>query len=111
MTVTVKTLIGPKYAEAATTIEYTASNVKALVDKFTVTNTGAADATLSVYFVSSDAAVGDSNLILNERGVAPGETYTCPEIVGHLVAKDYSIQVLASVASTLVIMASGREVS
>lgn len=111
MTVTVKSMIGPKYAEASVTIEYTASNVKALVDKFTVTNTGAADATLSVYFVVGGGSAGNSNLILDARGVAPGETYTCPEIVGHLVAKDYSIQVLASVPSTLVIMASGREVS
>jgi len=111
MTVTVKALIGPKYAEASTTIEYTASNVKALVDKFTVTNTGAADATLSVYFVPSSGSSGNSNLILDARAVAPGETYICPEIVGHLVAKDYSIQVEASVASMLVIMASGREVS
>ena len=111
MTITVKTLIGPKYAEAATTIEYTASNVKTLVDKFTVTNTGAADATLSVYFVPGSGSAGNSNLILDARAVAPGETYTCPEIVGHLVAKDYSIQVEASVASTLVVLASGREVS
>ena len=111
MTVTVKTLIGPKYAETSVAIEYTASNAKTLIDKFTVTNTGAVDATLSVYFVAINGTAGNNNLILDARGVAPGETYTCPEIVGHLVAKDYSIQVLASVASTLVIMASGREVS
>jgi hypothetical protein len=111
MTVTVKSMIGPKYAEASTTIEYTASNVKTLVDKFTVTNTGAADATLSVYFVPSSGTAGNSNLILDARAVAPGETYICPEIVGHVVPKDYSIRVLASASSTLTIMASGREVS
>ena len=44
MTVTVKNIIPRKQAENVQTTQYTASNCKTIIDKFTVTNTSAAGA-------------------------------------------------------------------
>ena len=42
MTVTIKVLIPAKQAENSQTTQYTAVNCKAIIDKFTITNTSAA---------------------------------------------------------------------
>ncbi len=47
MTITPTVLIEPKLAEATNTVQYTATGVNAIVDKFTVTNNGAAAATIT----------------------------------------------------------------
>ena len=82
MAVSSKVLIPSKLAEIAQTTQYTATNVKATIDKFTATNTDTADATLSVNLVAASGTPGAGNLIVDTRTIAPGETYTCPELVG-----------------------------
>ena len=47
MTVSIKVLIPPKQAENAQTTQYTAVNCKAIIDKFTATNTTAGNVTIS----------------------------------------------------------------
>jgi hypothetical protein len=47
MTVSIKVLILAKQAENAQTTQYTATNVKAIIDKFTVTNTSGNNVTFS----------------------------------------------------------------
>jgi hypothetical protein len=47
MTVSIKVLIPAKQAENAQTTQYTATNVKAIIDKFTVTNTSGNNVTFS----------------------------------------------------------------
>lgn len=111
MTITAKVLIEPKLAEAVNTVQYTASGVDAIIDKFTVTNNGAADATITVNLVTNLGTASASNRIINARNIAVGETYTCPELVGQvLVDADY-ISTTASAATTLTIRASGREIT
>ena len=53
MTITATVLIEPKLAEATNTVQYTASGVNAIVDKFTVTNNGAAAATITINVVTN----------------------------------------------------------
>jgi hypothetical protein len=53
MTVTVKTLIPAKTAEATQVTQYTATNVTTIIDKFTATNYSATAATLSVNLVTA----------------------------------------------------------
>lgn len=111
MTVTPAVLIEPKLAEAVDTIQYTASGVDAIVDKFTVTNNGAAPATITINVVTNLGIASTANRIVNARNIDVGECYTCPELVGHvLVDADY-ISTTASAANTLTIRASGREIT
>lgn len=111
MTVTVKNLIPRKQAEAAQTTQYTALNCKTIIDKFTVTNTSAANVTFSVNLVASGGAAGDSNLIVKTRTIVPSETYLCPELVGQTLESGGFISTLAGAATSLTISASGREVT
>lgn len=111
MTVTVKNLIAPKQAENAQTTQYTAVNCKTRIDKFTVTNTTAANATISVNLVPSAGSASASNLVVSARAVAPGETYTCPELVGQVLESGGFISTLAGTATALTIRASGVEIT
>jgi hypothetical protein len=111
MPVTVKPLIGSKEAENAQTTQYTAVNCTAIIDKFTGTNTSAANATLSVNLVTSGGSAGNPNLITDTRTIAPNETYTFPEIVGQVLANGGFISTIASAANALTIRASGREIT
>ena len=111
MTVTVKNIIPRKQAEAVQTGQYTALNCKTIIDKFTVTNTSAANVLFSVNLIPELGAAGDSNLVLKNRAIAPNETYTCPELVGQTLEVNGFISTLAGAATSLTISASGREIT
>lgn len=111
MTVTARALIPAKAAETAQTTQYTApSGARALLDKFTATNTSASTASLSINLVTSGAAAGTGNLVVQTKALAPGECYTFPELVGHVLESGGFISTLASAAG-ITIRASGREVT
>jgi hypothetical protein len=111
MAITVKNLIPRKVAENAQTSQYTAVNCKTIIDKFTVTNTTAANATISVNLIASGGTAAASNRVLSLRAIAPGETYTCPEVVGQTLEPSGFISTLAGTAAALTISASGREIT
>ena len=111
MTVTVVNIIPAKQAEIAQTGQYTATNCKTIIDKFTATNTSAANATLGVNLVAPGGSADATNLIVKPRSIAPGQTYTFPELVGHVVESGGFISTISSVASALTIRASGREIT
>jgi hypothetical protein len=111
MTVTVKNIIPRKQAEAVQTGQYTALNCKCIIDKFTVTNTSAANVTFGVNLVAESGAASDSNLVLKSRTIAPNETYTCPELVGQTMEAGGFISTIAGAANSLTISASGREIT
>ena len=111
MTVTVKVLIPAKQAENAQTTQYTATNVKAIIDKFTVTNTSANNVTFSCNLVTVSGSAGASNLIIDTRTIVPDETYTCPELVGQALDVGGFISTIAGASTSLTIRASGREIS
>lgn len=111
MTVTPKVLIEPKLVEATNTVQYTATGVNAIVDKFTVTNNGAAAATITVNVVTNLGTASTANRIINARNIEVGECYTCPELVGQVLMDADYISTTASAATTLTIRASGREIT
>lgn len=111
MTVSVKKLIPARVAENTQTTQYTATNCKARIDKFTVTNIAAVNVLFSVNLVESGGSAGNNNLILKQRAVAPGETYTCPELVGQVMESGDFISTLAGAANSLTIQASGVEIT
>jgi hypothetical protein len=111
MTVTVKVLIPAKQAENAQTTQYTASNAKAIIDKFTVTNTSGSNVTFSCNLVTTGGTAGASNLIIDTRTIVPDETYTCPELVGQALESGGFISTIAGAGTSLTIRASGREIT
>lgn len=111
MAVNVKVLIPAKEAENTQTTQYTAVNARCIIDKFTATNIGASNQTLSVNLVEPLGTPGNANLIVDTRAIAPNETYTFPELVGQVLENGGFISTLASAASSLTIRASGREIT
>lgn len=111
MSVTIKQLIPAKQAENAQTTQYTAVACKAVIDKFTVTNTSTNNVTLSVNIVASGGSAGNNNLIIKARTILPSETYLCPELVGQALEASSFISTLASAATSLTIACSGREIT
>ena len=111
MTVTVKVLIPAKQAENTQTTQYTATSVRAIIDKFTVTNTSAGNVTFSCNLVTVAGSADASNLIVDSRTIVPDETYTCPELVGQALEPGGFISTIASAATSLTIRASGREIT
>lgn len=111
MSVTVKNIIPRKQAEDTQTSQYTAQNCKAIIDKFTVTNTTASNVPFSANLVAATFSAGIDNLVLKARSIAPSETYTCPELVGQVLEAGGFISTLAGTAGALTISASGREIT
>lgn len=111
MAVTVKTLIPSKEAEDTQTAQYTATNARAIIDKFTATNTSAGNETISVNLIANGGTAGNSNLIVDARAIAPNETYTFPELVGQVLEAGSFISTIASASNALTITASGREIT
>ncbi len=106
-----KCVLESKDTENSQTTQYTApTGTKFIIDKFTVYNRSGAAATLTINMVASGGSAAASNVKL-VRSVAIGETYTLPEIVGHVLNAGDLISTLASAASALVIRISGREIS
>jgi hypothetical protein len=111
MSVTAKVLIPAKVAEDTQATQYTATNVTAIIDKFTATNYGATSAAISVNLVTAATSAGTQNLIVKTKTLQPNETYTFPELVGHVIGPNGFISTLASAALAINIRASGREIS
>lgn len=111
MTVTAKVLLNAKQIENSQTTQYTASGVRAIIDKATVTNTSAANVTLSVNIVPAAGTVGAANLIIKEKTLFPSETYTCPELVGQVLEPSDFVSTLAGAATSLTMRLSGREIA
>jgi hypothetical protein len=111
VSVSIRVLIPAKQAEAAQTTQYTAVSCKTIIDKATVTNTSEINVTISVHLVASGGSPGASNLIVDERAVAPGESYMCPELVGQALEPGSFISTAASAGEALTIRFSGREIT
>lgn len=111
MSITPKALIDSKYAENSQTTQYTAgSGVRTIIDKFTAYNGTAAAVSIAVNLVASGGTAGASNLKVS-RSIQANETYTFPEIVGQILNAGGFISTIAGAASSIVIRASGREVT
>lgn len=111
MTVTVKTLVESKFVENSTTTQYTATAVKTTIDKMTITNVSSSVNAIIVYVVPSGGSAGSSNQLIVSRSIQPGETYLCPEIVGHSLDPGDFLATLTAFSNALVLRVSGREIT
>ena len=111
MAVSISNIIPAKTAEAAQTTQYTSNGVQTIIDKFTATNYSATAATISVNLITAAGSATDSNLIVDTKTLQPLETYTFPELVGHVLPNNGFINTIAGTATSINIRASGRLVS
>lgn len=103
-----KCLIQAKHALATQATQYTAGSLT-VIDKFTATNTNPSTAvTLSVHIVPSGGSANSQNRLIQEVSIEPGKAYLCGELPGHILEVGDFISTIASVASSIVIRASGR---
>lgn len=111
MTTTARPIIPAQYAPSTQATVYTAgTGTRVICDKFTAYNSDTASQTLAVNIIPSGGSAGASNLIVLKTLTA-GETYTFPEVVGHVLEAGGFISVVASAASKIVIRGSGREIT
>jgi hypothetical protein len=111
MAVTISNIIPAKTAESSQTTQYTSNGVQTIIDKFTATNYSAVAATISVNLITAAGSATDSNLIVKAKTLQPSETYTFPELVGHVLPNNGFISTIAGTATSINIRASGRLVS
>lgn len=112
MSVQAKTLINAKYALDSTSSEYLVPEGKTtIIDKFTATNHDASARTLSVYLVPAGETPDTSNLIVAALSIAAGATEDITDLQNQILSESDAIHCVASVASMVVIRASGREVT
>lgn len=111
MAVTVSNIIPAKTAENSQTTQYISTGVQTIIDKFTATNYSGAAATISVNLVTAAGTADNSNLIVKTKTLQPSETYTFPELVGHVLPLNGFVSTIAGTASAINIRASGRLVS
>ena len=111
MAVTVAVLIPAKTAENTQTTQYTSTGVTTIIDKFTATNYTGTAATISINLVTGAGAAGNDNLIVQNKTLQAGETYTFPEIVGQVLSPSAFISTIAGTASAINMRASGRQVT
>jgi hypothetical protein len=107
------TLLEAKEAESAQTTQTLLHQAgsRAIIDKFSATNRTGGTVTLQVNIVASGGSAGNTNIILFARGIASGETYNCPELVGHTLQPGDFISWIAGAANSIVVRISGREVT
>ncbi len=111
MAVSISNIIPAKTAEATQVTQYTSNGVQTIIDKFTATNYSVSAATISVNLVTAAGSAGNDNLIVKSKTLQPSETYTFPELVGHVLPASGFISTIAGTASAINIRASGRLVS
>ena len=112
MTVTAKALFQAVQAQATDTTHYTTpAGTRTILDKFTGTNTTIAPATVTVNIVAASTPVSAANTITSAKTLQAGESYTFPELVGHVLNPGDYINIVSGTASSISVRASGREVS
>ena len=109
MTTTSKPLVTAAYASNAQTTVYTAgTGVRTIIDKCTGYNGTGGAVALTINLVASGGSAAATNVCVS-KSIAAGETYTFPEIVGHVLESGGLISVIAAAATSIVLRISGRE--
>lgn len=109
MTVKSRPLCAAQYMAAADTPLYTAgAGVTAIIDKVTAYNSDTGALLVAFNIVPNAGSVGASNKVVS-KSLAPGETYTFPEVVGHVIESGGVLSGIAASATKVVVRISGRE--
>lgn len=85
----------------------TAVNERIRLERITLCNTSGGAVTATVYLVPASGTAGATNTVISAKSIAPGETYKCPELIGHVLESGGTLQALASAGSAITIVGSG----
>lgn len=108
MSTSAKRLVPGSILGAAAATYYTAgANTKAVIKSGSVVNTTAGAISVTVYLVTGAGAPTAAAALISDRPVAAGETYTCPELVNHVLNAGDTIQALGN---GLTFAVSGAEI-
>ncbi len=95
---------------AAVATYFTAkTKAKAILGAVSLTNTSAADKSVTIYVVKSGGAADDSQTVLKDVTVTAGKTRACPEFAGRVLESGDTLQAVASAAGSVTLMVSGLE--
>lgn len=111
MAVNARCLYESAYLTNADVTLYTATGMRVIIDKVTVTNVTAGALTATVRMVASGGTAGTSNTVMSAKTLAAGECYTCPEVVGQILNSGDFVSALASANTAIVVRISGREIT
>lgn len=111
MTIRLKVLIPGKIIEVADTVQYSAVGVVASIDKFTATNFGLTNAKFTVHLVPSTNSISNATVVVKTKTLQSGETYTFPEIIGHILNVGDYVVTECDTANSVNVRCSGREIS
>lgn len=104
MTTTLAVLLEAAFGTAGG-IAYTSDNCVTSIDKLTATNESAAGAPATAALYSPDGAQVESIT----KTVMPGQTWTFPEVVGHVLDAGGRLVVSCATANAVKFRASGRK--
>lgn len=109
MAITPKRLVPGSQIAATATTYYTATNVRARIDSFSLTNTTAGAITVTVHLVPSGGTADSTNCILSSYSIAAGQTYVPPGAIGQWLEEGGTLQASASAATSVALVVSGVE--
>lgn len=100
MTVGQKNIVPGVLLGAAAAVLHTApASTRERICNATLTNDTAGVITCTVHIVTSAGTAGSLNKKISAYPLAPGETYTCPELIGRVLEPGDSIQALGNGAA------------
>lgn len=111
MSLTPAQLVAPQLVTNAQTTVYTSTGLKTRIDKMSFTNTTGSAATITVNLVPSAGAAASSNTITSAKSVNAGETWNCPDVVGHVLKSGDFISILGGTNNALTVMAAGVQIT
>ena len=109
MAATLKRLVSSTIAASAAAL-YTATDANARIQAMTLTNTDGSARTVSIWLTSGGGA-GNTNIILKDKSIAAGGSYTAREAINQVIPDGASIFASASVANVVTMVASGVEIA
>ena len=92
----------------ANTALYTCpANTRVRILAMTATNDAAVAAWMTVHSMPSGGAVGDTNLLINTKALGDKESYSCPEVVGHVLEAGDVLSAIVETADNITMVISG----
>ena len=87
------------------------ASARGIITKATFTNNDASAVTVTINLVPYQGAAGDENQITKEKSLAASETWSCPDIVSHVLETGGFISMKASITAMIGCRISGYEVT
>lgn len=107
----VRLVAGVQLTVAAVPYYAAPTGTTSVVKRGIFSNVTAAPVTITVNVVPSGGSAALTNQVINARTLAPFETYVSPELAGVVLDPGDAIVALASVATSVVFLASGIQIT